>query len=52
MLASSGYPWTVIQVEDRNAFLSALDCASIDHEHRAFHGVHREVCSPINEANS
>ena len=30
MLASGGYPWTVIRVEDRDAYLSALDEASID----------------------
>lgn len=30
MLASGGYPWTVIRVEDRAAYLSALDRASID----------------------
>ena len=30
MLASGGYPWTVIRVEDRNAYLKALDSASID----------------------
>jgi|HubBroStandDraft_6_1064221.scaffolds.fasta_scaffold20165_1 fido (protein-threonine AMPylation protein) len=30
MLASGGYPWTVIRVEDRNAYLGALDSASID----------------------
>ena len=30
MLASGGYPWTVIRVEDRTAYLSALDRASID----------------------
>jgi hypothetical protein len=30
MLASGGYPWTVIKVEDRDAYLSALDQASID----------------------
>ena len=30
MLASGGYPWTVIRVEDRSAYLSALDRASID----------------------
>jgi fido (protein-threonine AMPylation protein) len=30
MLASGGYPWTVICVEDHNAYLDALDCASID----------------------
>jgi len=30
MLASGGYPWTVIRVENRDAYLSALDQASID----------------------
>ncbi|HEY6391335.1 MAG TPA: Fic family protein [Bryobacteraceae bacterium] len=30
MLASGGYPWTVIRVEDRAAYLAALDRASID----------------------
>jgi len=30
MLASGGYPWTVIRVRDRDAYLAALDHASID----------------------
>src|SRR5581483_9934145 len=30
MLASGGYPWTVIRKEDRDTYLSALDTASID----------------------
>jgi fido (protein-threonine AMPylation protein) len=30
MLSSGGYPWTVIRVRDRNAYLKALDSASID----------------------
>jgi len=30
MLASGGYPWTVIRVEDRDVYLAALDRASID----------------------
>ena len=30
MLASGGYPWTVIRVEDRTRYLRALDRASID----------------------
>jgi fido (protein-threonine AMPylation protein) len=30
MLASGGYPWTVIRVENRDGYLSALDRASID----------------------
>jgi fido (protein-threonine AMPylation protein) len=30
MLASGGYPWTVVRIEDRAAYLEALDHASID----------------------
>jgi fido (protein-threonine AMPylation protein) len=30
MLASGGYPWTVIRVEDRDAYMKALESASID----------------------
>ena len=30
MLASGGYPWTVIRVEDRTKYLKALESASID----------------------
>jgi hypothetical protein len=30
MLASGGYPWTVIRIVDRKAYLSALDHASIE----------------------
>ena len=30
MLASGGYPWTVITKEDRNIYLKALDAASIE----------------------
>jgi fido (protein-threonine AMPylation protein) len=30
MLASGGYPWTVVPVEDRTRYLGALDNASID----------------------
>jgi len=29
MLASGGYPWTVIRVEDRKAYLTALESASV-----------------------
>jgi hypothetical protein len=36
MLASGGYPWTVIRVEDRNNYLEALDRASIDMDIRPF----------------
>jgi len=30
MLASGGYPWTVIRVEDRDAYLATLESASIE----------------------
>jgi fido (protein-threonine AMPylation protein) len=30
MLASGGYPWTIVRVEDRTRYLGALDSASID----------------------
>ena len=30
MLASGGFPWTVVRVEDRAEYLDALDRASID----------------------
>lgn len=36
MLASGGYPWTVIRVRDRNPYLSALDRASIDMDIKPF----------------
>jgi fido (protein-threonine AMPylation protein) len=36
MLASGGYPWTVIRVEDPTAYLRALDAASIDLDIRPF----------------
>lgn len=36
MLASGGYPWTVIRVEDRDAYLAALESASIDTDIRPF----------------
>ncbi len=30
MLASGGYPWTVIRVDDRDAYMTALESASVD----------------------
>ncbi|MDT8322370.1 MAG: Fic family protein [Xanthomonadales bacterium] len=36
MLASGGYPWTVIRVEDRDAYLTALETASIDQDIEPF----------------
>jgi len=36
MLASGGYPWTVIRVEDRTAYMKALESASVDTNIRPF----------------
>jgi hypothetical protein len=36
LLASGGYPWTVIRVDDRAEYLSALDHASIESDVRPF----------------
>ena len=36
MLASGGYAWTVIRVQDRDAYLGALDRASIDMDIKPF----------------
>jgi fido (protein-threonine AMPylation protein) len=36
MLASGGYPWTVIRMEDRDKYMSALESASIDSDIRPF----------------
>lgn len=38
ILASGGYPWTVIRVEDRIPYLAALDSASIDQDIGPFAG--------------
>ena len=35
-LASGGYPWTVVRVEDRASYLLALDSASIDMDIKPF----------------
>ena len=36
MLASGGHPWTVIRVQDRDAYLAALESASIDQDIEPF----------------
>jgi len=36
MLAAGGYPWTVIRVEDRGAYLDALETASVRQDIRPF----------------
>lgn len=50
MLASGGCPWPVIRVEDRNAYLAALDRASIDMKIEPFRGVHRGTDAVVDEA--
>ena len=50
MLASGGYPWTVIRVEDRDAYLDALDRASIDMEYRTIRCFHRGTSALVDEA--
>ncbi len=32
MLASGGYPWTVMRVEDRDAYMKSLESASVDQD--------------------
>ena len=36
MLASGGYPWTVIRVEDREKYLAALESTSVDQDFEPF----------------
>lgn len=36
MMASGGYPWTIIPVEKRNEYRAALEAASVDQDIRAF----------------
>ncbi|MEX2527659.1 MAG: Fic family protein [Gemmatimonadota bacterium] len=36
MLASGGYPWTVIRTQERGAYMSALEAASVEQEIRPF----------------
>ena len=36
MLASGGYPWTVIPVEERNTYMNALEEASVEKDIKAF----------------
>lgn len=36
MLASGGYPWTVIRMEERDRYMAALEGASVEQEIGAF----------------
>jgi len=53
MLASGGYPWTVIRVEDRDAYLAALESASVDANIEPFaRFIAQRVDASIIESNS
>jgi Fic family protein len=45
MLASGGYPWTVIPVERRNEYMAALEAASVRQDIRPFAGFVAELMS-------
>ncbi|KJS07855.1 MAG: hypothetical protein VR73_07740 [Gammaproteobacteria bacterium BRH_c0] len=36
MMASGGYPWTIIPVEKRSEYMSALEAASVEQDIQAF----------------
>ena len=36
MLASGGYPWTIVPLDKRNEYMSALESASVDQDVKAF----------------
>ncbi len=36
MMAAGGYPWTIIPLERRGAYVSALESASVDHDMKPF----------------
>jgi hypothetical protein len=36
LLAAGGYPWTIIRVEDRAAYMQALETASVNEDLRPF----------------
>lgn len=36
LLASGGYPWTIIRLEDRDTYMAALESASVDTDIRPF----------------
>jgi hypothetical protein len=53
MLASGGYPWTVIPVERRDHYMSALEAASVRQDIRPFAGLVAElVKNPVSRALS
>ena len=52
LLASGGYPWTVIRVDDRDAYLASLERASIHHDMEPFaHFLAERVASALELAS-
>lgn len=50
MLASGGYPWTIVRIEDRAAYLEALDRASVDLDIDPFAAfLAKRVAAPVEE---
>ena len=50
MLASGGYPWTIVRIEDRAAYLEALDRASVDLDISPFAAfLAKRVAAPVEE---
>lgn len=52
LLASGGYPWTVIRVEDRARYMGALESASVGNEIRPFAEFLREQVGRDNDARA
>jgi fido (protein-threonine AMPylation protein) len=57
LLAGGGYPWTVIRVEDRDAYLAALESASVTGDLRPFarfvaKQVRRSIAKPVRTATA
>ena len=51
MLASGGYPWTVIRVEDRREYMAALESASVHQDIRPFASLVAERVTPPDTAS-
>jgi Fic family protein len=49
MLASGGYPWTVIRVEDRGEIYAGPRSRKRRQRHQAIHRVHSRPCPMVNE---
>lgn len=52
LLASGGYPWTVIRVEDRARYMGALESASVGNDIGPFAELLREQVGRGNDARA